>query len=119
MEGIVPPLTRPVDLSPSLLRYLSQTFRAEKDLSRFAEVEVELKNRCSDLEAILDDLSGQLSRSIAGYFVRSEETGALLRSARAGLSNLRSALRRPSEGLISHDPPLYFRLLVICCISMI
>ncbi|XP_010939531.2 RINT1-like protein MAG2 [Elaeis guineensis] len=96
MKGAVPLLPHPSDLSAALRRFLAERLRAEDDLSRAPDLEVELRGRCSDLEASLSDLGCRFSESIAAFAFRSEEFGGRLGEVRAGLIGLRSSIAGPS-----------------------
>lgn len=103
MKGAAPLLPRPSDLSAPLRRFLAERLRAEDDLSRSPDLEVELRGRCSDLEASLSDLGRRFSKSIAAFVFRSEEFGGRLGEVRAGLIDLRSSIAGPSVGSPFHS----------------
>ncbi|XP_020583245.1 RINT1-like protein MAG2 isoform X2 [Phalaenopsis equestris] len=84
-------LPRPSDLSPPLLHFLNDQFKTSDDLSRFPNVELEIRNRCSNLEAALSDLSRRLSECLTVYAAQSNDVGGLFR-VREALVDLRSRL---------------------------
>ncbi|XP_020675487.2 RINT1-like protein MAG2 [Dendrobium catenatum] len=91
-------LPRPSDLSPPLIHFLNDQFRTRDDLSRFPNVELELRRRCSHLETALSDLTCRLSESFAVYAAHSNDVGALVGGAREVLFDLRSC-----EGVSPQD----------------
>lgn len=104
MKGAAPLLPhRPSDLSATLRRFLADRLLAEDDLSRSADLEVELRGRCSDLEASLADLGRRFSESIAAYAFRSGEFGGRLGDVCVGLIDLRSSVFGPSVGSPFHS----------------
>ncbi|KAH0433317.1 hypothetical protein IEQ34_027044 [Dendrobium chrysotoxum] len=91
-------LPRPSDLSPPLIHFLNDQFRTRDDLSRFPNVELELRKRCSHLETALYDLTSRLSESFAVYAAHSNDVGALVGGVREVLFDLRSC-----EGVSPRD----------------
>ncbi|XP_020089693.1 RINT1-like protein MAG2 [Ananas comosus] len=98
-----PGLPRPTDLTPSILRFLADEFRAAEDLSKSADLESGIRDRCANLEAVLDDLGRRLSEAVAAYASHAGEVEGLLGRVREGLIDLRASVSESSQGVGEGD----------------
>ncbi|KAK8934459.1 hypothetical protein KSP39_PZI015141 [Platanthera zijinensis] len=96
-EGVAR-LPRSSDVSPPLLHFLNDQFQSPDHLSKSPAVELELRSRCSDLEASISDLSVRLSAGFALYAAHSSNVGSLVGGVISTLVDLRSLIGSSSRG---------------------
>ncbi|KAK8947917.1 hypothetical protein KSP40_PGU008079 [Platanthera guangdongensis] len=95
-EGVAR-LPRPSNVSPPLLHFLNDQFQSPDHLSKSPDVELELRSRCSDLEASVSDLSVRLSAGFALYAAHSRNVGSLVGGVISTLEDLRSLIGSSSR----------------------
>ena len=96
MEVAAPPPPLPLlpDFNPGIRCFLDARFRSAADLATAADVEAEIRGRCSELEALVSDLSVRIYEAAAAYSSCREAAGLALRGVRDGLG-----------GLVPSEPP--------------
>ncbi|WVZ73668.1 hypothetical protein U9M48_021951 [Paspalum notatum var. saurae] len=87
-----PPLPLPIDINPGIRRFLDDRFRSAADLVTAADVEAEIRERCSELEASVSDLYGRLQEAAAAFSSCHEVAGSALRGVRGGLGALQASV---------------------------
>jgi len=94
MEAAAPPPPLPLlpDFNPGIRCFLDARFRSAADLATAADVEVEIRGRCSELEALVSDLSVRIYEAAAAYSSCREAAGLALRGVRDGLGALKASI---------------------------
>jgi len=94
MEVAAPPPPLPLlpDFNPGIRCFLDARFRSAADLATAADVEAEIRGRCSELEALVSDLSVRIYEAAAAYSSCREAAGLALRGVRVGLGALKASI---------------------------
>ena len=94
MEAAAPPPPLPLlpDFNPGIRCFLDARFRSAADLATAADVEAEIRGRCSELEALVSDLSVRIYEAAAAYSSCREAAGLALRGVRDGLGALKASI---------------------------
>nr|CAB3503106.1 unnamed protein product [Digitaria exilis] len=94
MEAAAPPPPLPLlpDFNPGVRRFLDARFRSAADLATAADVEAEICGRCTELEALVSDLSVRILEAATAYSSCREASGSALRGVGDGLRALKASI---------------------------
>uniref|UniRef100_A0A0D9VL11 RINT1-like protein MAG2 n=1 Tax=Leersia perrieri TaxID=77586 RepID=A0A0D9VL11_9ORYZ len=103
-------LPRPPDITPELRRFLDDRFRSQADLAAAADVEIEIRGRCAELEASVSDLSVRLAAAAAAYSSSRNAAGTALSNVRGCLAALKASSSEPEEVQVGSEKMLFEQL---------